>query len=110
MVLSFDEWKNVDIRIGLIELVEDIAGKDKLYKMTVDFGAEVGKRTVVSGIKFYYTKEELQGKKAAFVFNLAPAKIAGIESQAMILGAVNSENKYRVFLMEDSVKQGTRVE
>ena len=77
-------------------------GSDKLLKLSVDFGEE--KRTVVSGIKFYYTKEELTGKKAAFVFNLAPAKIAGIESQAMILGAVNNENKYRIFMIDDSVK------
>ena len=107
-LLSFDEWKNIDIRVGLIESVDDIVGKDKLYKMSVDFATE--KRTVVAGLKLYFAKEELQGKKAAFVFNLAPAKLAGIESQAMILAARTTEGKYKVFFSDDAVAQGTRLE
>ena len=110
MVLSFDEWKNVDLRVGLMELVEDIPGKDKLYKMTVDFGVEGGKRTVVAGLKPFFAKEELQGKKSVFVFNLAPAKLAGIESNAMILAMRNSENKFKIAFIDDSVPQGARLE
>ena len=110
MVLSFDEWKNVDLRVGLMETVEEIPGKDKLYKMTVDFGSTEGKRTVVAGLKPFFAKEQLLGKKSVFVFNLAPATLAGIESQAMILAMRNSENMFKINFVDDSVPQGTRLE
>ncbi len=106
--LAFKDWLSVDLRVGLIETVEDILGKDKLYKLLVDFASE--KRTIVAGLKFYFTKEELIGKKAVFVFNLAPAKLGGVESNGMILAARNSEGKYRVFFADDSVMQGTKLE
>jgi len=106
--IPFTDWLKVELRVGLIELVEDIVGKDKLYKLSVDFGTE--KRTIVAGLKPYFAKEELQGKKAPFVFNLAPAKLAGIESNGMILAAKNTENKYKVFFCDESIPQGTRLE
>ncbi|MEI7961763.1 MAG: methionine--tRNA ligase subunit beta [archaeon] len=107
-LLSFSDWKGVDIRVGLIELVEEIPNKDKLYKLSVDFGVE--KRTVISGIKPFYAKSDLEGKKSPFVFNLAPAKIAGFISSAMILGAQTPDGKYKVFFVDSDVLLGTRIE
>ena len=52
----------VELRVGKIEVVEDVVGKDKLYKFSVNFG-EMGKRTILAGLKQYYTKEELLNKK-----------------------------------------------
>ncbi len=106
--LPFPDWLKVELRVGLVEVVEEIVGKDKLYKLSVDFATE--KRTIVAGLKPYYQKEDLVGKKAIFVFNLAPAKLAGIESNGMILAAKNIENKYKVFFADDSVPVGTRLE
>jgi len=108
MVLSFADWKKNDIRVGLIETVEEVLGKDKLFKLNVNFGTEV--KTVVSGIKPFYSTDELKGKKVAFIYNLEPALIAGIQSQAMILGVLNSEGKYKLLFVDDSVKEGTMVE
>ena len=107
-MVSFKDWQNLDLRVGLIKSVEDIEAKDKLYKLIVSFAEE--ERTVVSGIKPYYSKEELEGKKVVFVYNLAPATICGIESQAMILGAMNEEEKYKLAFIDDSVKEGTKLE
>lgn len=107
-ILSFDEWKGVDLRVGQIEAVEDIAGKDKLYRFLVDFG-EV-KKTIVAGLKFFYKKEELLGKKAVFVYNLAPAKLAGIVSEGMILAARAGEGKYCIFFSDEAVPPGARLE
>ena len=108
-MVSFEDWSKLDLRVGLIKNVEEIEGKDKLYKLTVDFGEE--ERTVVSGIKpDYPDKEELQGKKVIFVYNLDPREIVGIESQAMILGAINEDGVYKVSLVDDSVKVGTKME
>ena len=106
--VPFSEWIKMELRVGLIETVEDIPNKDKLYKLSVDFGTE--KRTIVAGLKPYYAKEELTGKKCPFVYNLAPAKLAGIESNGMILAARNSENKYKVFFADDSVEKGAKLE
>ena len=110
MVIAFEDWAKVELRVGLIEDVGDIVGKDKLYKMTVDFGTELGKRTILAGIKFYYSKEDIKGKKSIFVFNLAPRALAGFESQGMILAVKNNEGKYKITFVDETVVQGSRLE
>jgi len=110
MVIAFEDWAKVELRVGLICEVEDVLGKDKLYKMTVDFGTELGMKTILAGIKFYYAKEEIKGKKSIFVFNLAPRALAGFESQGMILAAKNNEGKFKITFVDESVLQGTRLE
>ncbi|MBT7241482.1 MAG: methionine--tRNA ligase subunit beta [Candidatus Diapherotrites archaeon] len=108
-MVSFEDWSKLDLRVGLIESVEEIEGKDKLYKLVVNFEEEM--RTVVSGIKpDYPNKEEIEGKKVVFVYNLDPREIVGIESQAMILGAINEEGNYKLSFVDDSVKAGTKME
>ena len=64
--------------------MEEVEGSEKLYKLSVDFGEE-NPRQVVSGIKKYFEKDFLLNKQFAFVANLEPRKIMGLESQAMIL-------------------------
>jgi len=107
-MISFDEWSSIDLRVGLIENVEEIEGKDKLYKMTVDFAEE--KRTVVAGLKQFYSIGDLKGKKAVFVYNLDPIKLAGIESQAMIIAGRNETGEYKIAIVDDSVPAGTKME
>jgi len=107
-MVTFEEWSNIDLRVGLIESVEEIEGKDKLYKLSVDFGEE--KRIVVAGLKPFYSIEELRGKKSVFVYNLDPVNLAGIESQAMIIAARNENNEYKITIVDDSVPQGTKME
>jgi methionine--tRNA ligase beta chain len=108
-MVSFEEWQKLDFRVGLIKTVEDMEGKDKLYKLTVSFGEE--EKTIISGIKLDYpNKEDLENKKVVFIYNLDPVTIAGIESQAMILGAINEEGKYKLSFMDDSLKEGTKLE
>jgi methionine--tRNA ligase beta chain len=108
LMVSFNEWQNVDLRVGKILKVEEIEGKDKIYKLQVNFGEE--DRQIIAGIKPYYSIEELEGKKVVFVYNMDPATIAGEESQGMILGVPNEENRYKLLFADDSVREGTRVE
>jgi methionyl-tRNA synthetase len=75
----------LDLRIGLIESIEDHPDAEKLYVMTVNFGTE--ERQLVAGLKTYYTKEEMQGRKIIVVMNLKPAKLRGVESRGMLLAA-----------------------
>jgi len=89
-MISIDEFKKVELKVGRIEKVEEIPKSKNLYKLIVDFGGE--KRQIVSGIKKYYKPEELEGKQFVFVTNLQHAKIMGEVSEGMILAAVNDED------------------
>ncbi|MFH0868925.1 MAG: methionine--tRNA ligase [archaeon] len=81
-----EPFAKLDIRCAKILDVEDIEGADKLYKLHVDLG-KLGKRTVVAGIKKYYSKEQLKGKKIALLANLEHATIRNVKSEGMILAA-----------------------
>ncbi len=97
-IVNFEDWMKLDLRVGQIEEVEEIEGADKLYKLTVDAGEEIGKRTICAGIKKYYSKEELNGKKIIVFVNLTPRKMRGIESQGMLLAAGEREDD-KIFLL-----------
>ncbi len=97
-IVDFNDWNKLDLRVGQIIEVEGIEGADKLYKLTVDLGKEIGKRTLCAGIKEYYGKEELQDKKIIVIVNLAPRKMKGIESQGMLLAA-STEDYEKVILL-----------
>jgi methionine--tRNA ligase beta chain len=103
-------WEKLDLRVAEIEKVEDIPGADKLYKLSIDVG-ELGKRTICAGIKQYYQKEELQGRKIILFANLAPRVMKGIKSEGMLLAASN-EDKSKVILMQPrvDVDSGIKVE
>ncbi|MEK7540191.1 MAG: hypothetical protein AAB558_03000 [Patescibacteria group bacterium] len=105
--ISFDEWKKIELLTARIENAEDIPGKDKLYKLSIDAGAE--KRTIVAGLKTYYTKEELIGKTVVLLANLEPRKIAGIESNGMLM-AVLEGNSMSVLTSARKIATGIRVE
>ncbi len=83
--ISIDDFKAVEMRVAQIVKAEEIKKSKKLYKLEVDLGYE--KRTVCSGIKAFFTTEELEGKRVILVTNLKPAKLCGIESNGMILAA-----------------------
>ncbi|MBU1120332.1 methionine--tRNA ligase subunit beta [Candidatus Micrarchaeota archaeon] len=89
-VIEFNEFKKIDLRVAKIIEVEDIEGKDKLFKLKIDLGSE--KRTLVAGVKGIYSAEQLKGKSIVVVANLKPAQIAGITSEGMLLAAVDHSN------------------
>jgi methionyl-tRNA synthetase len=93
--ITFVDFVKMDLRVAEIKACEDVEEADKLYKLTIDIGEE---RTIVAGIKLFYTKEELIGKKIAVVTNLEPRKLRGIESHGMLLAA-SSEDKSSVVLL-----------
>lgn len=82
---SFEDFQQMDIRVGTIVAAEKIKKAKKLLKLTVDTGLD--KRTVVSGIALFYKPEDIIGKQVSILINLAPRKMMGIESQGMILMA-----------------------
>ena len=92
-IIEFKDWRKIDLRVGKILEVEEIVGADKLYKLTVDVGKEIGKKTICAGIKEYYKKSDLEGMKIVVFTNLQPRKMRGIESEGMLLAAVSSNKE-----------------
>ncbi|MCK4552691.1 methionine--tRNA ligase subunit beta [Candidatus Pacearchaeota archaeon] len=107
-IINFEDWEKLDLRVGKILEVENIKGADKLFKLFVDIGSE--KRTVCAGLKAYYSKEELVGKKIILFVNLAPRKLRGIESQGMVLASVsNDESKVKLIKPDKDVEVGSKI-
>ena len=105
-MISIDDFGKVEMRVGLVVEASEVEGSNKLIRQVVDLGTE--KRIVFSGIKKWYRPEELVGRKFIYVMNLEPRKIAGEESQAMILG-VETEDKYVLLVPVEDVLVGARV-
>jgi len=105
-LISFDLFKSVDLRIGKIVEAQPIKGSNKLLKLMVDIGAET--RQVVAGIALAYKPEELIGSQVAVVANLEPAKLFGVESQAMLLAA-DVDGKAVLLRPEGDVEPGTKI-
>ena len=108
--IKFSDWQKLDIRTAKILKVEDVEGADNLYKLTIDLGKELGKRTLVAGLKEHYKPEKLKGRTIVVFTNLEPRKIKGIESQGMLLAAV-SEDETKVHLLQpdSEIELGSRV-
>lgn len=109
--IEFDEWKKLDLRVAEILEAEEIEGADKLYKIEIDLGKELSKRTLVAGIKPYYKKKELIGKKCIVFTNLEPRTIRGIESKGMILAACNEgHTEVRMLKTKSDTSSGSQIE
>ena len=109
-IVEFSDWQKVDLRVAKIKKVEEIEGADKLYKLTLDVGKKVGERIVCAGLKKFYSKDDLKGKKLIYFQNLAPRLMKGINSQGMILAAVNEdESKVILLAPEKDIDVGARV-
>lgn len=90
-MITIDDLKKVEIKIGRILSAEKVQGSDKLLKLSVDFGEE-NPRQVISGIgKTFTTPEDLIGSSFPFVTNLQPRSIIGLQSQAMIFAAMHGD-------------------
>ncbi len=105
--ITFDDFQQMDIRIGTILEAEKVKKADKLLKFKVDTGVDT--RTIISGVAKFFKPEELIGKQVTVLINLKPRKIRGVESQGMILFAEDSEGNLHLLNSEDSVNPGSTV-
>lgn len=83
--ITYEEFRKIDLRLGVVKEAEAVEGTDKLIRIVVDIGGET--RQIVSGIKQWYSPGELVGKTIIVVANLKPTKLKGIESCGMLLAA-----------------------
>ncbi|MDE7090090.1 MAG: methionine--tRNA ligase subunit beta, partial [Prevotella sp.] len=107
--VSFEDFEKLDIRVGLIKDCQKVKKSKKLLQFTIDDGSGTD-RTICSGIAaFYENPDELIGKRILFVANFAPRTMMGIESQGMILSAVDFDESLSVVTTTKDVKPGSQV-
>ena len=105
--VSFDEFMQLDIRVGTVLECQKVPKADKLLQFKIDDG--MGGRTIVSGIAQHYNPEDLVGKQVCFIANFPPRKLKGIESQGMILSAEDANGRLVVISPSDLVTNGVKV-
>ena len=104
--VTYDDFAKLDLRISKIVSTEKIPGKSRIIKGIIDLGEE--KREVIIGGAEYYQPEELVGKIVVIIANLEPRKIAGFESNAMLLAADVNDKPFWLTVKED-VPLGTKI-
>ncbi len=107
-MISLDEFRRLDLRIGDIVSAEAIPGSARLLRVEVDLGGE--RRTLVAGLAKHYQPESLLGLKVVVLANLTPAVIHGVESQGMLLGAGCAGTAPALLTVNQPVPKGTPVQ
>lgn len=105
--ITIEDFMKVELRVARVLEAEPIEGSDKLLKMQLDVDGE--RRQVVGGIKANYTPEDLIGRQVVMVFNLKPAKLRGVESQGMLLAAVDAEGGAILLQPDRETPEGAKV-
>jgi methionine--tRNA ligase beta chain len=105
--VSFEEFSQIDLRVGKIAKAELVSGSRNLIKMLIDVGSgEI--RQAVAGVAQYYSPKDLEGKHVAVIANLQPKRMFGLESTVMILAA-EDEKTVSVLMPDRSVKVGSKI-
>ena len=107
-IINYDDFSKLDIRAGLVTAASAPEWSEKLIRYEMDFGDEIGKRVLFSGIRKWYNPEELVGKMMPVIVNLAPKKMGEEESQGMTV-MVDGEEGAKLIFLPDDVIPGTIV-
>lgn len=105
--ISIDDFDKMELRVGVIKQCEAVEKSKKLLCSQVDVGDKM--LQIVSGIRKYYTPEEMVGKKVMVITNLAPAKLAGVESQGMLLCAEGADGSLALMTPEKDMPAGAEI-
>ncbi|MDD5750387.1 MAG: methionine--tRNA ligase subunit beta [Candidatus Pacebacteria bacterium] len=86
-MITIDDFQKLDLRVGRVTAVEPVDGSDRLLKLMVDLGPEIGQRQIIAGLAQFYQPQDLSGRQIIVLVNLQPRSIKGHESQGMLLAA-----------------------
>ena len=108
--ISFNQFLDVDMRIGEVVEVEDFPEAHKpSYKLKIDFGVGVGVKKSSAQITIHYSKEELLGKKVLAVVNFPPRQIGKFMSEVLVMGFSDKNNNIVLFNLDKDVPNGARL-
>jgi len=106
--IQYADFEKVDLRVSTVLSAEKVEGSEKLLKLRIRCGKDE-ERTLMAGIAKYYSPEELKDKKIIIVYNLAPRKLKGIESQGMLLAAEDEEQRVALLTVDKFVSEGATI-
>ena len=86
-MIPYSDFQKLDLRVGKVISAERVHGSEKLLKLMVDLGAEIGERQIIAGVGKVYSPEDMAGLEIIIVANLEPRSLMGLESQGMLLAA-----------------------
>lgn len=105
--IEYEDFKKVQIQVGEIVEAVPVEGSEKLLKLQVKFGEET--RQILSGIAKFISPEQLIGMKVPFVTNLKPRMMMGLESNGMILAAIDDEQNFSLLQVDSKIASGTHI-
>lgn len=106
--IQFDDFAKVDLRVATVVECEEHPNADKLLKLQIDVGPELGRRQICAGIRGHYEPEALVGRQIIIVANLAPRKLRGEQSQGMLL-AGSADDRVVLLKPDSDLPPGTPV-
>jgi tRNA-binding protein len=108
-VIEFDTFAQIDMRVGRIVSVDDFPeARQPAWKLTVDFGPEVGTKRSSARIA-HYTREELEGRLVIGVVNLPPRQVGPVRSEVLVLGALDPEKGVVLLAPDQDAELGSRI-
>lgn len=107
-VIEFSDFEKLDLRVGRVLETAEPEWSNKLIEMKVDFGPEMGQKTIFAGIRKYVNYTDLVGKKYVFIINLAERKLGEGVSQGMMLVAGDETNHFPL-RVDDSITEGSQI-
>ncbi len=105
-MVSINDFKALDLRVGEVISADPVEGSDKLFALQVDVGGR--QVQLVAGLKGHYNEDEIVGKKIIVVANLDPANIRGVESQGMLLAALDGST-VSLLTVDKDVSVGSKI-
>ena len=108
-LITFDMFAKLDLRVGTVNDAERVPDSDKLIKLRVDLGEELGSRQIVAGIGTVYEPEDLLDTQIIVIVNLKPRTLMGLESQGMLLAAHDEDDKPILLRPERTAPYGSKV-
>lgn len=106
---TIEEFERIDMRVGRVTSVEEFPeARNPAWKLEIDFGAELGMKRSSAQI-IHYTREELHGRMVVAVVNFPPRRIAGFESEVLVLGAVDGGQGVILLQPDRDVELGARI-
>lgn len=108
--ITYEDFSKLDIRAGTVLSAERVEGSEKLIRLQVDFGPEIGQKQILTGLLKWYKPESFVGLQTTFILNLPPRKMMGFMSEGMILAlGLSDEEKPALLKPKRKVKNGEGV-